>query len=414
MNKWLADLARDGEPCIDECVTMLGAFFEMLNELQDTPQDPQWHAEGNVYIHTGMVLDALYTVLRGDASHIRGERRQALILAALLHDIAKPGQTKETEINGTMRIVSPRHEEAGRSYLAFKFMDLPLPFSVVWTVLGLVGEHHMPKRLVIKNASRGEYLSLSRRVDTELLFWLEVADMKGRICPDKSLQLQYLDEFQMFAQEYGVWGEMYFPKSLEALLDTESEKARRYIQVQAIAQMQNDTIVQEEEAIARSFSHKDNYAHLVLLCGPSGSGKSTYVSRHLSDYVVISLDEIRAEVNGNRSNQKSAGQVMSLAKERLKVCLRNKQNVVWDATNVREDFRKIIADFGRDYNALITLVVFLNSEKTLLANNATRSFPVPVDVLQKQIYTYQFPLVHEAHEYIVVGEKGRIMMDLSS
>ncbi|MGF1687486.1 AAA family ATPase [Photobacterium japonica] len=413
MKKWLACLAHDAEPDIDECVSVLGRHIAWLHELKSTPQDPEWHAEGNVHIHTGMVLDAVYTLLKTEALHIQGEQRMALILGALLHDIAKPVQTKQAEINGVVRVVSPKHEELGRSYLAFKLMALPLPFSVVWAVLGLVGEHHMPKRLAVKNADRGEYLALSRRVDTELLYWLEVADMKGRVCPDLPLQLQHLDEFRLFAQEYGVWGKAYQPTAIHVLLGNESDKASRYVAAQALSDMQANTIVQEEEALARSFSHKDHYAHLVILCGPSGSGKSTFVSEHFSHYELISLDALRGEINGDQSSQECVGKVLHLAKDKLKACLRSKQHVVWDATNLRRDFRKIIADFGRDYHALVTMVVFLHSEKMLYRSNANRARRVPDEVLKKQLSSYQFPLVDEAHEYIVVGEKGAVLKSLS-
>ena len=86
MRHWLQQLQIDATPSIDECVTMLGAEIVWLNDLKNTLQDPTWHAEGNVHIHTRMVLNALYALLRTEATHIQGEQRQALILAALLRN----------------------------------------------------------------------------------------------------------------------------------------------------------------------------------------------------------------------------------------------------------------------------------------------------------------------------------------
>ncbi|WP_087024826.1 AAA family ATPase [Thaumasiovibrio subtropicus] len=406
MEAWLKSLAVDAEPSMDECVAILGKELEWLHELKHTSQDPEWHGEGDVHVHTGMVLDALYLLLRSEAQHIRGLQRQALILGAVLHDIGKPRRTQQVEIRGVPRIASPKHEEVGRNYLAIKLMSLPLAYEVIWTVLGLVGEHHMPKLLVVKNASKGGYLTLSRRVDTELLYWLEVADMRGRICPDLSKQLGLLEEFKLFADEYDVWGKAYQPRTLDSHIKTETPQAQRYLRAMTIADMQNDQVVQEEECLARHFRHKENYAHLVVLCGPSGAGKSTYVSQHFKHYQLISLDEIREEISGNRSSQKSSGQVMQLAKRRLKVALSQKADVVWDATNLRQDFRKIIVDFGKDYHALVTLVVFSCSETALRSGNANRRYSIPDTVLTQQLSKYQFPVVDEAHEYLVIGEKG--------
>ncbi|TQV81072.1 AAA family ATPase [Aliikangiella coralliicola] len=407
---WLASLAHDATPDINECIAYLGKYIEWLYDLKNTHQDPEWHAEGNVHIHTGMVLVELYKTLGREASHIQGVKRQALILAALLHDIGKTVRTKEVEINGVVRIACPQHEAIGRSYLAFKLMELDLPFYAIWTVLGLVGEHHMPKLLVVKNKTKGDYLSLSRRADVELLYWLEVADMRGRICSDLSTQLDYLDEFRMFAEEYDVWGKTHNLKSeLLNLFANENESEKAYIYSRALYEIEKEIISLPVEAMARSFTHKARYSNLIVLCGPSGSGKSTWVQRNCEDFTLISLDKIREEINGCRANQKSKGQVLQLAKERLKACLRNKQNVVWDATNLRSDFRKILCDFGRDYNALVTLVVFLQPEGELFRNNDSRDFSVPEKVLKKQLMDFQFPLVNEAHQLCIVDGKGAIL-----
>jgi len=409
MKVWLDSLQHDATPCIDECVNVLGQKIEWLRELKNVPQDPEWHAEGDVYIHTGMVLDELYGLLESDALHINGWQRQALILGALLHDVGKTQRTKEMEIKGVIRIACPQHEAVGRSYLAFKLMELELSFQVVWTVLGLVGEHHMPKLLVVKNKEQGEYFALSRRANLELLYWLEVADMRGRICPDLPSQLQHLEEFKMFAEEYGVWNKDYYPNELGHLLATESDKAKKYIAAHAIEGLQQGFITMAEEALGKCYEHKEQHSHLVVLCGPSGIGKSSFVAKHYADFNLVSLDEIREEINGCRTNQKNRGQVIHRAKELLKENLRSKKDVVWDATNLRSDFRKIVCDLGRDYHALVTLVVFLAPEKEIYSGNSNRQYSVPADVLLKQLESYQFPLVDEAHHYMVVGLKSEIL-----
>ena len=203
---WVRSLEGTATPDIEECIAVLGDQISWLHRLKNTEQDPQWHAEGNVHIHTNMVLTELYQLLANDASHIVGEQRQALVMSALFHDIAKPERTRSYEIDGQIRVGAPKHAYYGASYLAFKLTELDLNFASVWSILGLVAEHHTPKLLVMKNKSKSNYLKPARQANTELVYWLEVADIRGRLCPDHESQLQCLEEYRMFTEEYRVWG----------------------------------------------------------------------------------------------------------------------------------------------------------------------------------------------------------------
>ncbi|MCG8669354.1 MAG: AAA family ATPase [Pseudomonadales bacterium] len=418
MNKylfdWLEALKSDSTPSIDECVECLGEWIPYLHLLKRTEQDPEWHAEGDVHIHTGMVLEELYGILESEASYIQGERRQALILGALLHDIAKPIATRRREIRGTERVVALGHESLGRSYLAFKLMEGNLAYSVVEMVLGLVGEHHMPKRLVVKDLGEGAYRALSRRADCELLYYLEVADMTGRICPDKPMQLEHLALFKMFCEEYGLWGsaedahadwKAFFRKELADM----DKDVQDYIFANAMRDREMAWICVPEESIAKTFAYRDDFAKVVVMCGPSGSGKSSWIRSHLPEYQMVSLDEIREELSGDRANQSMRGQVMQEAKARFKHHLRSKDRVVWDATNLRIDFRKVILDLAYDYKALVTLVVFQKPETKFYEGNRQRPHAVPDEVVKKQIESLQWPVVDESHRYVVVGEDGVIL-----
>lgn len=397
---------------MDECVALLGHSLDWLLRLKSTPQDPEWHAEGDVHTHTNWVLQELYILFEQEAKHVQGWQRQALILGVILHDIAKPERTREMMIAGKRRIVAPQHEEVGRAYLAFKLMQWDLPFQVIWTVLQLVGEHQMPKRLMVKDRPASAYWQLARQVDLQLLYFLEVADMRGRSCSDPQQQLLYLEEFKLFAQEYEVWNSdntQAIKTALAPQLATLSLSIQDYVYAQAVYQLEQGQIFMAEEAIATSYSHRQQHAHLVILCGPSGSGKSTFVAQNYADYVLVSLDDLREKLNGRRGNQKNRGQIIQQAKAELKVALAQKQGVVWDATNLRRDFRQMISQLGRDYHALVTLVVFLLPEEVLLKQNKVRQHSVANSVIQKQLSRYQFPLPNEAHQYQLIGEEGRLV-----
>ena len=410
ISHWLSTLAEDATPDLDECIAMLGKSIDWLYRYKETPQDPEWHAEGDVHIHTNMVLDALYKLFLNEAAHLQGWQRQALILGVVLHDIAKSVRTKTVEIRGIERVVAPQHESIGRSYLAFKLMEFDLPFKVIWQVLNLVGEHHMPKLLMVKNSAQADFFRLARQVDTELMYYLEVADMSGRICPDVEQQILYLDEFRLFAEEYCVWGRSLDIRSILAPhLNNLTESAQHYVYAQAMYQLEQGRISMPEEALATTYQHRNHHSHLVMMCGPSGAGKSTWIKANYPDYALISLDELRKEFNGNQGSQKNKGQIIQAAKEQLRVALRNKQGVVWDATNLRQDFRSIIGDLGRAYHALVSLIIFLQDEKQLFQANRQREYDVPNSVLLKQLASYQFPQLNEAHQVEVIGVKGKLL-----
>jgi len=406
---WLAALACAATPSIEDCLDVLGSDIDWLYALEQTEQDTEWHAEGNVYIHTGMVLSELYKLLATDAKHIQGWQRQALILAALLHDVGKTVRTRRFEVDGVERIGAPLHAEQGRSYLSFKLLALALPVEVIWCVLNLVGEHHMPKRLIVRNKGAADYFKLARQANIELLYWLEVADIKGRICPDPTAQLQVLDEFRMFAEEYSVWGA---PLDIKAEIQTSLEglpvRTQDYVYAYAQAQLESGKINLASEAIGTTYEHRDDYANLVVLCGPSGSGKTRWHTEQLPGYSLISLDDLRERFNGDPESQKNRGQILQQAKEELRQALREKRDVIWDATNLRTDFRSIVATLGRDYHALVTLVVFLLPEKQLHINNNQRDRSVASSVIEKQLSSYQFPLLSEVHQFLLIDHAGQV------
>ncbi|WP_163831973.1 HD domain-containing protein [Spartinivicinus ruber] len=205
VKNWIMALTDRAKPSFTECLSVLGEQLPLLKEFQHTLQEPQWHAEGDVAIHTEMVLTALYRLLDNEAAHIKGWRRASLILGALLHDIAKPVTTLQREVRDLLRWVSPKHETIGRDYLLFRLLPFELPKAAWLTVLHLVGEHQVPKWLVIKDKPFVDYLQLARKVDLELIYFLALADMQGRECEDKQWQLELLELFKMQCLQFNLW-----------------------------------------------------------------------------------------------------------------------------------------------------------------------------------------------------------------
>ncbi|MBP7149884.1 MAG: polynucleotide adenylyltransferase, partial [Acidobacteria bacterium] len=140
--EWLKWAADSREPSAGLRFLRETGWIEHVPELQaliGVPQDPEWHPEGDVFVHTGACCDALAGLADWRASD-RGARIVTM-LAVLCHDFGKPAATHVSERRGRQRIVSPGHEDTGGP-LAVRFLErIGAPGWVVQRVPPLVTNH---------------------------------------------------------------------------------------------------------------------------------------------------------------------------------------------------------------------------------------------------------------------------------
>src|SRR5439155_9681015 len=126
--KWLRDLG------------VIDQLFPEIKALIDVPQDPEWHPEGDVFIHTSLVIDRAHE-LTDDLPYAK---QVTVMLAALAHDFGKPATTEF--IDGRLR--SRGHEEAGiaptLSFLDRLNIHTLDGYDVRAQVLALVRDHLKP------------------------------------------------------------------------------------------------------------------------------------------------------------------------------------------------------------------------------------------------------------------------------
>ena len=153
-------------------------------------------------------------------------------------------------------------------------------------------------------------------------------------------------------------------------------------------------------------------AELIMLVGVPGSGKSTWVKSNAFDlggYALISMDNNIEELGksegllyGDAFN-KYSGVAARMMKEQLKVAMENRQNIVWDQTNLTVKSRtkklKVVPD---DYNK--TAVVFEVDGPELERRRALREDAsgkvVPPFVLQRMQASYARPTKSEGFDVI--------------
>src|SRR4029453_10363348 len=153
-------------------------LFPELEALVGCPQEPEWHPEGDVWIHTLMVVDEARTRI-DDLEHAQ---KVTAMLGALCHDVGKPPTT--AFIDG--RIRSMDHEQAGVAPATRLLDRLNIHtldgYDVRSHVLGIVAHHLKPLAFAkaIPPAGDGAFRRLALKVDLELLARVAESDCRGR------------------------------------------------------------------------------------------------------------------------------------------------------------------------------------------------------------------------------------------
>lgn len=175
-------LIQSSRPSIGlEWLRTLGVVEKLFPEIQsliEVPQDPEWHPEGDVFVHTKLVIDRARELI-DDLSY---PRQVTVMLAALAHDFGKPPTTQFLE--GRWR--SRGHEEAGvpptESFLDRINVHTIDGYDVRSQVIALVREHLKPGEFYKKRDEVGEgaFRRLARRCEPSLLYRVAKADSLGR------------------------------------------------------------------------------------------------------------------------------------------------------------------------------------------------------------------------------------------
>lgn len=161
---------------------VMQAYFPELHALHGTQQEFEWHPEGDVWIHTLMVVDAAADVAR--EHRVDAQTKRVILWAALCHDLGKPATT--TFEDGRLR--SRGHEPAGEEPTRVFLERLGMDHKTTSKVIRIVKEHLWPGMAFIKTSkgeeiTDGAFRKLAKRISpatiAELTYTSE-ADSRGR------------------------------------------------------------------------------------------------------------------------------------------------------------------------------------------------------------------------------------------
>ena len=346
--------------------------FPALEFAKETPQG-SYHREGNVWIHTKLVVDELLAL--PDYQSAARTDQEILFLAALLHDIAKYSTTVIDPVTG--EIGQPGHSRKGAIDARIALWDAGAPFDVREAICRLISVHQVPFFALEGSRRRKspEFIvrELSWQLSIPLLAALAEADMRGRICDDKQKVLDNIELFRELAREEGCYGQ-----------------PRKFADAHTRVSYFRGADVHPDYPLYQEVGSK-----VVVMSGLPASGKNTWVEEHLSWWPVVSFDDAREEL-GLRHG-KDEGRVAHYAVDQAKALLRDKAPFVWNATHLSESMRKKTIDLLFAYNAEVEIVYLERPRAELLRRNSKRDTSLSNKTLESMLHRWDVPLPTEAH-----------------
>ena len=349
------------------------AQFSWIRAMQDVPQSPVYHAEGDVLTHTHMVAAAMtgMEIWRS----LPQEEQNMLFAAALLHDVGKPDCTI---VEDSGHIGSRGHARKGE-HLARKILwtgselASPAPFKTREYIAALVRLHGLPLQFLDREEPERTIFAASQRVRLDHIALLAEADVRGRICADQSELLERVELFRAFCQELACYDR---PRSFPT-------EHSRFVYFH---RSHGDPSYQ---------AYDDTSFEVILMSGLPGVGKDSWIGQYHADWPVISLDGIRRSLK--IAPEADQGRVIQAARERARELMRQQCSFIWNATNITSMIRQQLVDFFVSYGGRVHIVYLDAPFATILKRNRERRESVPEPVIAKLLIKLEVPVLTEAH-----------------
>lgn len=346
-------------------------------KLKECEQNPKWHGEGNVFIHTMLVCEQAKTMCLKMPAAAAYEAK-VLITAALFHDIGKGVTT--TFNKGAFHAYG--HEFAGEKIARRLLWNEELRFRE--DVCALI-RHHMDGREVMdKKDCLERIVEMSKDIPSwELLIDLMLCDSLGSWPKDGNRHA--IDENLLYNLKYS------FCQPLGCL-----HKKSEIPPAQKLYQVIND------------FNEKRQILVYVYI-GLPGSGKSTRAKKFSEDLatvgldiITVSRDSIRAELGYCQDGEKIVGtdeQENAVSEEfnrQVLDAVKAGKDVIIDNINLKRKYREALKLLLQGYNIRWNYVYF-EAQGGLSENIKRRDGQISGDVFDNMILNFDWPTVNEYH-----------------
>jgi predicted kinase len=352
----------------------------MIHALASCPQEPEFHAEGDVLIHTKMVVEAAMEEAR--QAGLGREETRTLALAALWHDVGKPLTLEKSERGWS----SPKHARAGTYALreALWRANNPLKLQEREALLQLVLRHAWPARFLERENPEASLIKVSLVGSNKLLGLLARADNNGRICRDKVRQRQCMEEC-------GLWLDR--AKELECL----ESPYKFHNEESRIAWLRKG----EGTGAGIQMPSKARFT-VTMLSGLPGSGKDHWLQKNHHG-PVISRDAIRFKLASK--GDKDEGHVVQEFAALTKEALAKKEDFALNATFLQMERRGGFLNLIHAYGGRTRIVYLEAGRETLLARikerEARGGHTVPTSAVDRLAKKMEPPTLLECEELVL-------------
>lgn len=345
------------------------------HDMASCRQDAEWHAEGDVWTHTRMVVAELERLPEWPT--LDREAQLTLLFTALFHDCGKPATTQVDPETGRTR--SPKHAVVGMEIGRAALRELGCNLQLREEIAALVRYHGRPPYILEQSDPAREIISLSWLVKHRLLYLFALADTRGRHAREMSRPEDNLHLWKMVAEENHCFDQPY---------NFANDHARFLF-------------YRHELSSLHYVPRQEFRCAVTLMSGLPGSGKDTWLARHRPDLPVVSLDDIRTELDVDATGNQ--GEVIQRARESCREHLRARRDFAFNATNTMRQTRKRWIYLFADYDARIELVYVEPPLEQIHTQNERRQNRVPKKAIERLIERLEPPTWTEAHELTLIG-----------
>lgn len=343
--------------------------------MADCQQDAGWHSEGDVWTHTKLVCAQLPKL--DEWPLLTPHEQSVLVFTALFHDSAKPLTSHVDPDSG--RITSPKHAIKGEHLARSVLREVGCPLAIREQITRMVRFHGRPAFLLERAEPAHEVVSLSWLVNNRLLYLFALADTRGRNTSETGRPEENLHLWKMVAEEHGCF-ERPYPFG--------NDQARFLF-------------YRQREPNLHYVPHEEYRCTVTMMSGLPGSGKDTWLRTNHPDLPVVSLDDIRSELEIDATDNQ--GEVAQLARERCRELLRARTSFAFNATNLLRQTRQRWIDLFADYGARIEMTYVEPPLPVVMARNRRREKPVPENVILQLAGKCEPPTLTEAHRLVIDG-----------
>ena len=350
---------------------------QWFKDMEQCQQNPEWHEEGNVLVHTLKVCEALS--MTDEYNNLTENEKEIVEWAAIFHDSAKPFTTsiKDGEI------VTSHHSSNGVFIARKALFELGLPVRMREDICNLVRYHMFPTKIDNAQDPVAHVVFTSWLCRNHLLSVLSEADILGRTCWRKGDNLVWLSLWNEKCKEFACFDKPYDFVNSQARIDFYNSKH------------------------FQPYYHPfmDDKFEVVILSGLPGVGKSHLAKTEFKKYPLIELDMVREDMGVDPGEEE--GQVQQETKERCCKLLREKSTFVFGAVNHLKKTRRRWISLFRGYGAKVKIIYMELPLDIILKQNKNRLKVVPEGVIREMLSRLEVPNWDESHELEIKTEEQK-------